>query len=112
MKTGKMARFRRCASILSEECNARPCNSAHVRCRLAPTTGSRDFNAACRLFRRRRVSSEYHKEERTMTAKVSLGFAKVSDMELDNFTQGVIAKMTGNPTYPTPPVNMAALGTA
>ena len=47
-----------------------------------------------------------------MAAKVSLGFAKLSDMELDNFAQGVIEAMTGNATYPTPPVTMANLQTA
>lgn len=47
-----------------------------------------------------------------MAVKVSLGFARLSDMELDNFTEGVIKRMTGNATYPTPPVTMAALGTA
>jgi hypothetical protein len=47
-----------------------------------------------------------------MSTKVSLGFAKLSDMELDNFAQAVIDSMTGNATYPSPPVTMAALKTA
>jgi hypothetical protein len=47
-----------------------------------------------------------------MAAKVSLGFAKLSDMELDNFAQGVINKMNGNATFPSPPVTIAALTTA
>lgn len=47
-----------------------------------------------------------------MAAKVSLGFAKFSDVELDNFAQGVIDRMTGNATYPTPPVTLANLQTA
>jgi hypothetical protein len=33
-------------------------------------------------------------------------------MELDNFAQGVVNGMTGNVTYPAPPVTMAALQTA
>lgn len=45
-------------------------------------------------------------------AKVSLGFAKFSDVELDNFAQGVIDRLTGNATYPTPPVTLANLQTA
>ena len=47
-----------------------------------------------------------------MATKVSLGFAKLADTELDNFAQGVIDAMTGNATYPTPPVTMAHLKTA
>jgi len=47
-----------------------------------------------------------------MSTKVSLGFAKLSDTELDNFAQAVIDSMTGNPAYPSPPVTMAALQTA
>ena len=47
-----------------------------------------------------------------MIAKVSLGFATISDQELDNFAQGVINGMTGNDTYPEPPVTIAALQTA
>lgn len=37
-----------------------------------------------------------------MAAKVSLGFATLSDTELDNFAQGVIDRMTGNVTFHTP----------
>lgn len=47
-----------------------------------------------------------------MSAKVSLAFARASDMELDNFAQGVINRITGNATYPTPPVTIANLQTA
>lgn len=47
-----------------------------------------------------------------MTAKVSFGFARMPDVELDNFAQGVIDALTGNATYPTPPVTLAALQTA
>lgn len=42
-----------------------------------------------------------------MITKVSLGFAKLPDFHIDNFAQGVIDSMTGNATYPTPPVTMA-----
>jgi len=47
-----------------------------------------------------------------MATKVSLGFAKLADTELDNFAQTVINAMTGNATYPSPPVTMANLKTA
>jgi hypothetical protein len=47
-----------------------------------------------------------------MIAKVSLGFARISDTELDNFAQAVVAGMTGNVTFPDPPVMMATLQTA
>ena len=36
--------------------------------------------------------------------RVSLGFAKLPDKELDNFTKTIKDQMTGNATYPTPPV--------
>src|SRR5207237_603645 len=39
-------------------------------------------------------------------------FAELGDQHLDNFVQGVIDGMTGNATYPTPPVTMAILQTA
>jgi hypothetical protein len=44
--------------------------------------------------------------------RVSLGFARLPDQELDNFAQTVIDSMTGNAAYPTPPVAIAALTTA
>src|SRR6476659_2459075 len=47
-----------------------------------------------------------------MIIKVSLGFARLSDVELDNFSQGVINALTGNATYPTPPVTLANMQTA
>ena len=47
-----------------------------------------------------------------MTQKVSLGFARLSDGELDSFTQGVIDAITGNATYPTPPVTLVNLKAA
>jgi hypothetical protein len=47
-----------------------------------------------------------------MIAKVSLGFARLSDTELDNFAQAVIDGMTGNTTYPSPPITMVNLKAA
>lgn len=48
-----------------------------------------------------------------MIVKVSLGFAKLPDAELDNFTEGVFKGLTDNAaTFPTPPVTMANLQTA
>lgn len=44
-----------------------------------------------------------------MATKVSLGFAKLPDTELDNFAQAVIDAMTDNPSYPSPPVTMENL---
>ena len=47
-----------------------------------------------------------------MNLRVSLGFARVPDTELDNFAQSIIDAMTGNAAYPAPPVTMANLQTA
>ena len=47
-----------------------------------------------------------------MIVKVSFAFAELGDQHLDNFAQLVINGMTGNATYPTPPVTMANLQTA
>lgn len=47
-----------------------------------------------------------------MATKVSLGFAKLPDTELDNFAQGVRDALTGNATYPAPPVTIANLQAA
>ena len=47
-----------------------------------------------------------------MATKVSFGFGRLSDTELDNFAQGVIDAMTGNAAFPTPPVTLASLQTA
>jgi len=47
-----------------------------------------------------------------MATKVSFGFGRLSDTELDNFAQGVIDAMTGNTAFPTPPVTLANLQTA
>lgn len=42
--------------------------------------------------------------------RVNLGFAGYSDADLDEFTSGVIASLTGNAGFPTPPVALADLG--
>jgi capsid protein len=47
-----------------------------------------------------------------MIVKVSTNFGRLSDTELDNFAQGVIDALTGNATYPTPPVTLANLQAA
>jgi hypothetical protein len=47
-----------------------------------------------------------------MSIKVSLGFGRLSDGDLDNFAQGVIDAITGNATFPTPPVTIANLQAA
>ena len=44
-------------------------------------------------------------------ARVSYSFASLADTQLDDFTGGVLAGMTGNTSYPTPNPTMAALGT-
>jgi hypothetical protein len=46
-----------------------------------------------------------------MNLRMSLGFAKLPDAQVDNFAQGVIDGMTGNAAYPAPPVTMANLQT-
>jgi|SRR5947207_2233946 len=46
-----------------------------------------------------------------MATKVSLGFAKLSDTELDNFAQRVIDRMTGNGSFHTPHVPMTNVQT-
>jgi hypothetical protein len=43
--------------------------------------------------------------------KVNLGFVEKSDPALDAFTESLIAKITGNPSFPTPPVTAASLET-
>ena len=47
-----------------------------------------------------------------MILKVSLSFARLSDQELDNFAQSVVDSMTGNASYPAPPVTLANLQAA
>jgi hypothetical protein len=41
-----------------------------------------------------------------VAAKVSLGFGRLPDTELDNFAQGVIDALTGNAALPPPPVTL------
>jgi hypothetical protein len=54
-----------------------------------------------------------NKEEKIMPQiRVSLGFARSADHQLEETAGEVIAGMTGNASYPTPPVTMAALQTA
>jgi hypothetical protein len=47
-----------------------------------------------------------------MQLRVSLGFARLPDKELDNFTLGVKDGITGNAAFPTPPVTMVNLEAA
>lgn len=44
--------------------------------------------------------------------RVLLGFAQASDHDLETTAGAVLAGMTGNPVFPSPPVTMAALGKA
>jgi hypothetical protein len=41
-----------------------------------------------------------------VATKVSLGFGRLPDTELDNFAQGVIDALTGNAAFPTPTVTL------
>ncbi len=47
-----------------------------------------------------------------MILRVSLGFTKLSDPHLATFGQRIVDQLTGNPTYPTPPVALAVLTTS
>jgi hypothetical protein len=47
-----------------------------------------------------------------MATRISLGFGRLPDTELDNFAQGVINALTGNAAYPSPPVTLATLQAA
>ena len=42
--------------------------------------------------------------------KVCLAFAELADVALDEFAVAIITGMTGNASYPTPPVTVAQLG--
>src|ERR1044071_5988879 len=44
--------------------------------------------------------------------RTSIGFARLNDSKLGAFVENVIAKMTGNPAFPTPLVSMADLKVA
>jgi hypothetical protein len=43
---------------------------------------------------------------------ISLSFAQLPDSELDEFTSGVVAGLTGNPAFTTPAVSLADLSAA
>jgi Fibronectin type III domain len=43
--------------------------------------------------------------------RVNLGFAGYSDSDLDEFTSSIISCLTGNASFPTPPVALTDLGT-
>jgi len=45
----------------------------------------------------------------TLNYRVNLGFAGYSDADLGDFTDNVIASLTGNPSFPTSPVDMTTL---
>lgn len=47
-----------------------------------------------------------------MALHVSLGFAQLTDADLNNFAAGVVNGLTGNAGFPTPPVTPASLGAA
>src|SRR6266480_4653466 len=42
--------------------------------------------------------------------KVCLAFAELADVAVDEFAVAIITGMTGNASYPTPPVTVAQLG--
>ena len=44
--------------------------------------------------------------------RTSQVFARLSDAELGSYTQNIITKLTGNPSFPTPLVSVANLTTA
>jgi hypothetical protein len=46
------------------------------------------------------------------TYRVALSFAQLSDAKLDDFTQNIIASLTGNASFPTPTVPPADLSSA
>jgi hypothetical protein len=59
-------------------------------------------------FKTGRLTKE--KKMNAVNYRVNLGFAGYTDADLGDFTDNVIASMTGNPSFPTPPVDMAAVG--
>lgn len=76
------------------------CKSAYTRCKLPPTICPVTEMTIAACFAGGSSYPKSHKEEKKMAVKVSLSFGKFSDVELDNFAQGVIDAMTGNATYP------------
>ena len=49
-------------------------------------------------------------KEKMPQHKVCLAFAELADVALDEFAVAIITGMTGNASYPTPPVTVAQLG--
>ena len=58
----------------------------------------------------RRLNQQHSKIMSTI--HVSLAFTQLPDAELDEFAAGVITNLTGNASFPTPAISLAALGTA
>ena len=50
-------------------------------------------------------------KEKMPQHKVCLAFAELADVALDDFAVAIITGLTGNASYPTPPVTVAQLGT-
>jgi hypothetical protein len=46
----------------------------------------------------------------TLNLRVALDFAGYSDPDLDEFAGNVVTSLTGNPSFPNPPVTLANLG--
>src|SRR5207302_613852 len=90
----------------------RSCKTAYIRYKLPLTISPVTSMTFASCLAGGPSYPKTHKEERKMAAKVSLGFGKLSDTELDNFAQSVIDSLTGTATYPTPPVTPANLQTA
>ena len=49
-------------------------------------------------------------KEKMPRYKVCLAFAELADVALDDFAVAIITGMTGNASYPTPPVTVTQLG--
>ena len=50
-------------------------------------------------------------KEKMPQYKVCLAFAELADVALHDFAVAIITGLTGNASYPTPPVTVAQLGT-
>ena len=50
-------------------------------------------------------------KEKMPQHKVCLAFAELADVALDDFAVAIITGLTGNASYPAPPVTVAQLGT-
>lgn len=66
----------------------------------------RDRLADCFQSRRGRK----HSKAMQLNLRISLDFATYSDADLDEFASNVVASLTGNAAFPTPPVTPADLG--